>query len=243
MIDIDIVIPSMGRAGCVLTKGAIAHGVLCVPDSQEEEYRDANPEMEIETHPDSVVGLTAKRQWIIEHHKNVFMIDDDIKAIVRMYTEDNSKLDKDEAYDIIQYIGNCAHLAGCYLFGLSKEKQPLAYNDHKPIQLTGIINGSVGILDGGGLYYNKQCILTEDYWMSAYNAYTNRKCWIDTRFSERAGTAFESKGGCSAYRTEEAEAKDTLYLRRLFGEAIQIKKNSAIAKSKLKYMRTLKIPF
>lgn len=242
-IDIDIVIPSMGRANRVLTKKAISHGILCVPESQEAAYREYNPEMEIETHPDSVKGLTAKRQWIIEHHKNVFMIDDDIKKISRLYEIAPSYLDKEEAYDLIQYIGNCAHLAGCYLFGISKEKTPLGYKDQKPIKLSGIINGSVGILDGGKLYYNKKCVLSEDYWMSAYNAYVNRKCWIDTRFAEISATAFESKGGCAFYRTEEAEKQDTLYLRQLFGEAILIKKNSSFGKAKSPYQRTLKIPF
>lgn len=245
-IKIDIVIPSMGRADRVLAKEAITHGILCVPESEKEEYEKYNPDMPIETHPDSVKGIAAKRQWIIEHHKNVFMLDDDIKCLCRLYVEsgEDVRMTKEEAYDIIQYIGNCAHLAGCYLFGLNKEKTPLTYISQRPIWLTGIIYGSCGILDGGGLYYNERCTLTEDYWLCAYNAYKNRICWIDTRFAEMAGgDAFGNKGGCATYRTVEKNEQETLYLRQLFGDAIQIKKGSQIGHSKMRYAATLKIPF
>ena len=84
------------------------------------------------------------------------MIDDDIDCISRLYVEkgENSKLDCDEAYDIVQYIGNCAKLAGAYLFGISKEVNPLSYNDHKPIELTGVLNGDIGMLEGSKLFFH-----------------------------------------------------------------------------------------
>lgn len=57
------------------------------------------------------------------------------------------------------------------------------------------------------------------------------------------GEAFNNKGGCATYRTVEQNEKETLYLRQLFGDAIQIKKGSQIGHSKMRYAPTLKIPF
>lgn len=244
-VKIDIVIPSMGRAKRVLTKDSITHGVLCVPESEEKIYREYNPNIPIETHPDSIKGLTMKRQWIIENHKNVFMADDDIKYIQRLYTEqgEEQKLDPDEAYDVIQYIGNCAKMAGCYYFGLSKEKNPLAYNEFSPIGLTGIINGSCGFIEGSKLYYSPKAVLSEDYWMAGLNAYMYRKCWIDKRFAEVCAPYGGNGGGCASYRTVEQEKEDTLFLRQCFGEAISIKQDTKLSKRKMEFQRTLKIPF
>ena len=83
-VDIKIVIPSMGRADRVLTKDAISNAVLCVPESEEAAYREHNPGMEILTHPDTLKGLTLKRQFIYEHFPNSFQIDDDIKHLGRL---------------------------------------------------------------------------------------------------------------------------------------------------------------
>lgn len=244
-VDIKVVIPSMGRADRVLTKDAIRHAILCVPESEEADYREHNPGMEILTHPDSLKGLTLKRQFIIEHAANVFMIDDDIKSIDRLYVESGepTKLDPDEAFDIVQYIGNCAKLAGCFLFGISKEVNPLAYDEMHPIHLSGILNGDIGVLEGSKLFFHEKAVVSEDYWISAYNAYLYRYCWIDKRFAARGVATFGNTGGCANIRTMEQEREDTLFLRKMFGEAIQLKEDTKLAKRKTEFQRTLKIPW
>lgn len=117
-MNIDIVIPSAGRADRVKTFDAVANCKICVPEKEAKKYAEYNPNVEIITHPDSLKGLTLKRQFIIERFPNVLMVDDDVVSFRRCYEEDAeaSKVDKDEAYDIIQYVGNVAHLAGAYLF-------------------------------------------------------------------------------------------------------------------------------
>ena len=196
-VKIDIVIPSMGRAERVFTKNAISNVKICVPESEKNIYAEYNPGIEIITHPDSLKGLTLKRQFIYDKFPNVFMIDDDISCISRMYCEkgENDKLDKEEAHDIIQYIGNCAKLAGCYLFGISKETNPLCYNEMSPISLNGVLNGDMGLLEGSKLFFHELAKVSEDYWISAYNAYVHRYCWIDNRFAAKAKDTFGSTGG------------------------------------------------
>lgn len=244
-VRIEIIIPSHLRASGVITTKAISNAKICVPESQAEEYKKHNPDNEIVSHPDSIKGLTLKRQWIYEQFPNVFMIDDDIAHINRLYVEKGEKaaLDPDEAYDVVQYIGNCAKLSGCYLFGLSKEGNPLTYNDQKPIFLTGVLNGTIGLLEGSKLYFHEKAVVSEDYWICGINAYYHRHCWIDNRFSVVGSKTFGNKGGCASYRTKEQEMEDTIWLRQMFGEAITIKEDTALAKRKHEFQRTLRIPF
>lgn len=244
-VKIEVVIPSMGRADRVITKNAISHCKICVPEAEAADYALHNPECEIITHPDSLKGLTLKRQFIYDHFPNVFMIDDDIKVIGRLYAErgEKDKLDCDEAYDIIQYIGNCARLAGAYLFGISKETNPLAYNEMRPIHLSGVLNGDIGLLEDSKLFFHELAKVSEDYWISAYNAYVHRYCWIDGRFSAVGQKTFGNVGGCANTRTKEQEAEDTLFLRKMFGNAISIKEDTKLSTRKHEYMRTLKIPY
>ena len=235
----------MGRADRVITKGAITHGILCVPESEAKDYAEHNPGMEIVTHPDDLKGLTRKRQFILERFGSHYQMDDDAKCIKRVYIEGGEKesCDPDEAYDIIQYVGNCAKLAGCYYFGLGKEVNPLAYNEFKPIGLSGVINGSCGFIEGSKLYYNPRAVLSEDYWMAGLNAYYYRMCWIDRRFAEVGMPYAGNTGGCGSYRTVDQEKEDTLFLRQVFGEAISVKEDTALAKRRFEFQRTMKIPF
>jgi len=244
-VVIDVVVPSMSRAERVLTKDAVANIILCVPESQLADYQLYNPGVKIETHPDSIKGIALKRQWIIEHHMNVFMIDDDITHIGNVYSEkgEKSKYDKDEAYDIIQYVGNCAKLAGAYLFGLSTQPNPLTYLEMSPIKLTGNLHGDIGVLEGSKLYFHAKSGCADDYWISAYNAYLYRYMWQDTRFHAYGKDTFSNTGGCANVRTTESEKENTLFLRKMFGEAITLKGDTKLAKRKLESQRTLKIPF
>ena len=90
-MEIKIVIPSHKRWDRILTT-KVVDAIVCIPESQEDMYKEHNPDVELVTHPDSVVGLTLKRQWIYEHFKNVLMLDDDITEFKRVYVKKNDKI-------------------------------------------------------------------------------------------------------------------------------------------------------
>ena len=244
-VKVDIVVPSLNRYENILTKKAVSNLILCVPEYQEQEYKEYNPECKIVTHPDDLLGITKKRQWILEHYPNVFMIDDDIKSINRMYVESGEpySLTPDEAYWIIQYIANCANMAGAYLFGMNKSAKPTHYNEMKPIFMNGQIEGGIGILDGGGLFFHEKATVSEDYWISGYNAYLNRYSWIDNRFSIVGKETFTNSGGLASIRNLSEERENTIWLREMFGEAITAKKDTNDATRKHQHQRTLSIPY
>jgi hypothetical protein len=242
---IKIVIPSAGRWDIVLTK--VSDAILYVPEKEADKYAENNPEIEIITHGPHK-NLAQKRQEIYDKFRNVFMIDDDIYTIVRLYTEGNNRKDTltpDEARDLIYVTEEIAAEAGAHLFGFSTRPTPLHYISQEPIQLNSYINASAfGLLWSDKLYFSENLIAAESHWINLLNAYFHRFSWCDTRFcfSQMQKSTHKRQGGQAANRTIETEKADTLFLRKMFGEAVSLKKSTSQAKLIHPYQRTLRIP-
>lgn len=253
-IDFKIVVPTYKRAGRVKVLKVVKDPILCVAESENDIYKENYPDVEVLAHPDSVVGIDHKRQWIYKKFGNVFMLDDDVIACRRMYTfvqkKDATCLTPQETRDLIQWVGNTAAICGCYLFGFTTYPRVEHFNAFKPISLTGrIVGASFGIMKSDKLSFvvaESSGIggLGEDYIVSGLNAYHYRKCFIDNRFYFDPGpnTASDS-GGCAAFRTVEFEKRSFFILKKLFGDAILLKEEAAMSNPKFPYSRKLKIPF
>lgn len=244
--EIKIVIPSHLRHDRVTTNKAVANCILCVAESQKELYQEYHKKTEIVTHPDNVIGIAAKREWIYQYFGDVFMIDDDVASMNRLYTEkgEKARVDKTTAYELIQWLYNLALMTDAKLFSFSKNPMPTAYNPMKPIDFTGVImGGAFGMLKTDKLTFKSKLNLNEDYFLSGLNAHFYRKCLIDNRFTFSFRNTFANKGGLANYRTLDKEKEDTFILKEYFGEAIQLKKDTHLAKVVMPYARSLKIPF
>ena len=82
-----IVIPSHKRHDRVFAKKLVNDPIICVAESQADLYQQFNPECEIVTHPDDVIGLIPKRNWMAKHFGELFMLDDDVHACKAIYAE------------------------------------------------------------------------------------------------------------------------------------------------------------
>ena len=240
----------MGRPSDVLTKQIVSNIIICVPENEVSEYRKYNKGILIEGHPGSVLGLSAKRQWICDNYGDVFMLDDDIISFNRVYFEKGEKavINKVDSYEIIQAAYNSAKSAGVYLFGFSSNPGPINFNPLRPIEVVGYITGcAMGVISGSLLKFNSECVAVEDYYISLMNAYLYRKIWKDTRFSFGQKKTMANVGGLANYRTLETEKRDTLFLRKKFGEAIVLKKEitgGANKHNKLnEFARSMRLPF
>lgn len=72
-----IVIPSHKRHDRVFAKKLVNDPIICVAESQADLYQQFNPECEIVTHPDDVMGLIPKRNWwqsILENFSCLMMM-------------------------------------------------------------------------------------------------------------------------------------------------------------------------
>lgn len=236
MLEIKIVIPSHKRADRVLTLKAVNNAIVCIPKGQEPEYRRCNPKAEIVTHPDNVIGIAAKRDWIYRKFGNVMMVDDDVSALRRMYVPPNSlvesKIDPATAYEIIQATGNTAHELGAYLFGFATISDGRNYNPMRPFKLSGYINAvTMGLLKGSKIFFDPEALLCEDYFASLINAYHHRYMFMDSRYGAQSEKPFKNRGGISEFRNVGGEKMCYDLLVKKFGDAIKHRKDSPHGKA------------
>lgn len=246
---IPIVIVSKGRYGNVTTLDLLPPGKarLIVPKFDYAKYKEAHPDVEVIATPPQVKGIVATRQWIIEQFPSVFMLDDDVYAVCRMWEDvsPNAKIfDPWLIYEIIQSTAAMARDMGAKVFGFSSYRDPLNYISQKPISMSGYLNASFcGLLEGHDLYYNLDMPEAEDYWLTLLCIYKHRFLVKDNRFSFFTKANFQGEGGMASERTEEKLMQSTLQLRRYFGEAVNLKSPTG---SKLKINqgeRSLSFPF
>lgn len=242
---VHIVIPTAGRAGAVTTD--VAGAILVAPEDEAPAYREHHPAAEIVTHP-PLRNLAAKRQWIYERFGDVFMLDDDIAYVGRLHLPGNPRhhhLTPQEAADLIQRTAAAARAAGCYLFGFNATPNAKHYYPHKPIELTAYINGcAMGLLRSPRLYFTERTTAAESHWINLLNAYFHRRAWCDMRFhfAQVPGSTFTRPGGQTQHRTLDTERADTLFLRRVFGQAVQVKAARGDSKLIHRYQRTIRNP-
>lgn len=178
-MELTIVIPSHRRADRVKTLELVPSAVVCIPKSQEQEYRRYNKGAEFCLHPDTVLGLAAKRNWIYKHFGGVMMLDDDLTSFRRLYIEPNSlrptRIGIRETVQIIQRTAMIAREMGAYLFGFSSVADGRNYRPQQPFRLTGYCNGSsFGLLRGSRVFFHQEAVAVEDYFGSLINAYYHR---------------------------------------------------------------------
>lgn len=235
-MGIAIVIPTMGRAGRIPALKAVQGAILCPPAAEAEEYKKAHPGVEIVAHPDSVKGLSLKRQWIYKKFGDVFMLDDDVTYVQRMYLDIGEKpyvarVDPIRATTIINNTAEMCREMGAYLFGLNPACICYAYRSSRPFRLSGYVNGcGIGLLKGSKIFFDARCVAVEDMWASSINAYYHRYCFVDMRFGLRQQATFGNAGGLANQRRSETEIADTEFLKKTFGKSIIDKNFSSNAR-------------
>ncbi len=246
-MEVKIVVPSHRRAGRVLTHKAVEKCILCVPQSQEAQYREHYPDVEVVAHPDDIVGLPPKREWMCSYFGDVIQIDDDIRSMQRRWTPPctgQAKVSPRDAWQIVQNLGALAKEAGVYLFGFSTVINPMQYQANRPFALTGLVNGSsLGLLAGSKVRFvlpgYEHLVAVDDTVAALLNAYYHRMMIIDLRFSFVPVDTFKGLGGNSQYRTMDTEVEDNKALIELFGSNVVKIRPGATHE----HQRAVRIPF
>ena len=247
---IKIICPSKGRSNNVRTLRLIPNLTLVVPEGEVEAYRANYPDVEVLGTPKHVRGITPTRQWILETFKDtdVFMIDDDVTHVRRNFAFGKDDPTTIEDVEVIEEIINQTAFItkeiGAKVFSFSKIRNPLEYNAFEPIVHTGYMNASFcGFIKGHGLEYDLNLTEGEDHYMSCLCIYKHRYCLIDNRYSFVTDGNFTAIGGCNDYRTRESMIKNTLYLRKKFGDVIVYKEPTKLKQNVNIGERSLKFPY
>lgn len=245
--DLPIIVPSSGRATAVLTR--IAGMILYVPESEANAYRKHNTGVRVEAHADEAYrNLAAKRQGIYARWGDVFMADDNIAFVSRLHLDGNNReshLTSAEIAELIQRTARQARQAGCFLFGFNSSPNAKHFYPHKPISLTSYINAcAFGLLHSDKLYFTERTTAAESHWINLLNARMHRKSWSDMRycFAQAPNSTFFRPGGQTAHRTLQSELEDTVFLRRMFGQAVQVKRVRGDAAKVHPYQRSIVNP-
>ncbi|OFW47584.1 MAG: hypothetical protein A2163_00760 [Actinobacteria bacterium RBG_13_35_12] len=253
MSEIKIVIPSHKRAMDVKSKKVLPTAIICVPENQVDEYKYYNSEMEILGHPNEVIGLSRKRQWIYEQFGDVIMADDDILNFVKVFLDKKDqkelgiKLTVSEIWGLTQDIYNICKETDIKFFGLNNSANPQVYSGAEPINLGAFITGGFfGIIKHDNFFFPPiDHFVREDVFTNCLNAFLNRKCWIDRRFAVCFYKMEANQGGCADYRTDDLRKQSYHILKEYFGNAVRPKKisNKKINRIKNNDEVSLNIPF
>lgn len=225
-----------------------------MPESQAVEYRDAGC-LNVETHPDSIRGLTPKLNWMLDHladDDGIIFLDDDLEYLCRCFTEKRDEIARKvtEASTINQIIMQTAALAreaGAFFFGWESSESTIRYySGLDPFKFTGFINGcAMGFIAGHGLRFDEEIVAKNDYDMCALNAFRHRICFKDTRYAFCQRETFTGGGGQSFFRNSQTEERDIAILRRKYGEVIVVGKQGGTRKRDYAGVQkvTLKLPY
>lgn len=240
MSDLKIVIPSHKRHDRVLSKKLVCNPILCVAESQADLYKQFNPECEIVKHPDNVVGLIPKRNWMARHFGDMMMLDDDVYAVKNLYCEKGETCvvrDPERVTAIIESLYELACLLDVHLFGFTSAISPVMYNELGYYSLSRMITGcSYGVRRGKNVWWNEELRLKEDFWISCYMKYKERRVLTDLRYNFAQKGTFVNAGGLAALRNQEEERRSILFIRKHFGDSITLKGATNNGKDKTKQM-------
>lgn len=244
---IPVVCPSKGRSADVKTLEFFPELTLVVPEKENELYKANYPHIEVLSPPAHVKGITATRQWILDRWEEVFMIDDDVRTVFRNFAATGEQYKINDPELVAEILNNTYEIAkgiNAKIFAFSTVRHPLAYQAFKPIEHVGYFNASFcGFLSGHELSYDLAMNEGEDHYISCLNIYKHRYGLIENRYSFITDANFKATGGCNDYRTRESMIKNTIYLRKKFGEVIHYKEPSMLKMNVNIGERSLKFPF
>lgn len=239
-MGLPIVIPSHKRHDRVFAKKLVIDPIICVAKSQEGIYREYNPDCEIVTHPDTVVGLIPKRNWMAKHFGDLFMIDDDVNCVKNLAIERGEKgviRDKEKITRIINELYELAEMLDVNLFGFTSRISPVMYDESGYFSLSNMITGcSYGVRRSKNIWWNEELKLKEDFWISCYVKYKERKVLTDSRYHFCQQGTFVNAGGLAAIRNQDEERRSIMLIKKSFGDSIQLKGQGHNGKDKTRSM-------
>lgn len=239
-MPLKIVIPSHKRHDRVFAKKLVRDAIICVAESQADLYRQFNPECEIVTHPDDVIGLIPKRNWMAKYFGELFMLDDDVHVCKSLYVEKGESCairDPDKITEIINSLYELACMLDIHLFGFTSRISPVMYDETGYYSLSKMITGcSYGVRYNKNIWWNEELRLKEDFWISSYVKYKERRILTDLRYNFAQRNTFVNAGGLSAIRNQEEERRSILFIKKHFGDSINIKGATNNGKDKTKQL-------
>ncbi len=239
-MPLKIVIPSHKRHDRVFAKKLLTDPIICVAESQADLYRQFNPECEIVTHPDDIIGLVPKRNWMAKHFGEIFMLDDDVHSMKSLMAEKGElTVVKDPASitAIIRNLYEMACMLDVHVFGFTSRISPVMYDETAYLSLSNMITGcSYGVRHNKNVWWNEELRLKEDFWISCYMKFKERRILTDLRYSFSQKGTFISEGGLASIRNRKEELRSIMFIKKHFGNSIYMKGKTRNGKDETRHL-------
>jgi hypothetical protein len=239
-MEIKKVILSRGRAQNISTHDILTDFDLVVPESELKAYADIVKNADaIEPIPDSIVGLGAVRNWILDHYKEeiVVMFDDDIKYCLSVLNVSPVRIEnREEVEAVIFNAALNAWEAEAKCFSFSQTCDVRKYSHSHPFLLSSWVGSVVGVI-GRELRFTEKNKLKVDIDFTLQNLKKHRIVWIDARFGF-VPTRDTNVGGNSAFRSQDQLEKEIQFLKDKWGKHIKVSNNKSKYRTSINVKRT-----
>lgn len=231
-----IAIPSKGRAGKPGTQSFLkGRGVVFVPDLEVDAYRACGTENVVGV-PDTVRGITATRNWILENTEErwVVFVDDDVErvAFVEMLSHEcrHVKITPEQAEAEFYRLFEVCEDLGFRIWGPSTDAAPRSVYTYRPLifhtyitaSCMGIINGAMG--EKSALRFDERFKVKEDYEL-CLRALEEDGGVLGARYFYWRNKHWRNAGGCNDYRSVAMEEEAIALLEAMYPRRILRKPN------------------
>ncbi len=216
--------PSYKRSQTATTPKYITEAILYVKESEAKEYQK-NFKNEIISVPDGIDGITATRNYILEHQKgnDILMLDDDLLEF--FYFEKAERIDLRQSTEnqreyAFKKCFKIAHDLDIKVFGCDITGNLYSNHIFKPISINQNINGTLlGITKQNKLKFDETFIVKEDIDFILRSWEQNRAVLKFSHFKFRT-SHWSNKGGCVEYRNDNIESEAIARLKKRYPNMI-----------------------
>jgi hypothetical protein len=226
-----VAIPTLGRPDFIVDHPLIDHAAICVTDSEYESYRKNLPNADIRVRPDSVIGISATRNWLLENVREpgddfIMLMDDDVEHMIHLMTKHFQPIrDPDHILDVIHHVGQICVDMGVGVFGWAHDPKPERRFGTSVAGLRAWVRGCAqGIVDPH-LRFDEQLSCGEDFDICVQSLYRTRMCWQDRRWTFVA-KAWELPGGMRRVRTDSVAKRDVAYMQMKWGNTVVLSQHN-----------------
>jgi len=204
-----IAIPSKGRAGKTKSDRYMQEAVMFVPRLEAEAYRLFTP-CEVREVPDTVRGITATRNWILDNtdDKWVVFIDDDLKTAgwIELYHENGAHryLTASEMMGEWVKLFELTEQLDLKVWGLATDGALRSVYPWKPFLFHTYVTASCMGIINDGLRFDESFPVKEDYEL-CLRCIRDHGGVLGARYLYWVNEHWKGKGGCSDYRTQAME--------------------------------------
>lgn len=193
---------------------------MFVPKLEADAYRAGGARNVVEV-PDQIRGITATRNWILDHAgtDRVVMIDDDLKYAgwIKVYDRhmERQALNEAQFLDEWRKLFELTEQLGYRIWGAATDGAPRSVYPYKPFLWKTYVTASCMGIVNSGLRFDESFAVKEDYEL-CLRAIQEDGGLVGARNIVWVNAHWHDEGGCKDYRTQALEEQCTNKLIRKF---------------------------